>query len=144
MLRPGGRLALAVWDAAEAQPVGDDPDRALVELGHAEPPDPNAPGMFALADPGRLPELLEEAGFVEVVVDSVDLDRGRTPDVDNTSRRRSTSRSPCSREYARASQTTSAESSSADIERRWSSRSPSADGSLHAARRARWAALAAA
>jgi hypothetical protein len=46
-----------------------------VELGHVEPPDPNVPGMFTLADPGRLQQLLETAGFVEVVVESVDLAR---------------------------------------------------------------------
>ena len=40
---------------------------------HAEPPDPDAPGMFALADPDRLQELLETAGFVDAVVEAVEL-----------------------------------------------------------------------
>jgi hypothetical protein len=53
----------------------------VVELGHAEPPDPAAPGMFALADPERLRELIEDAGFVEVVIDSVELQRD-APSVD--------------------------------------------------------------
>lgn len=75
VLRPGGRLALAVWDDPKANPWATIPGRALVQLGHAEPPDPNAPGMFALAAPGRLQGLLDDAGFAEVVVDSVELPR---------------------------------------------------------------------
>ena len=82
VLRPGGRLALAVWDIPDANPWATIPGRALVQLGHAERPDPNAPGMFALAAPGRLRELLEAAGFVDVVVDSVDLPRS-IPSVDH-------------------------------------------------------------
>jgi SAM-dependent methyltransferase len=75
VLRPGGRLALAVWDRPELNPWATIPTRALVELGHADPPDPSAPGMFALADPDGLRDLLEGAGMTEVVVDSVELMR---------------------------------------------------------------------
>jgi SAM-dependent methyltransferase len=74
VLRPGGRAALAVWDAPERNPWATIPNRALVELGHAEPPDPSQPGMFALAAPGSFRELLESAGFVEVVTDAVGVD----------------------------------------------------------------------
>jgi ubiquinone/menaquinone biosynthesis C-methylase UbiE len=73
VLRPGGRVALAVWNDPDANPWATIPTRALVELGYAERPDPGAPGMFALADPARVRELVESAGFVEVVVDRVDL-----------------------------------------------------------------------
>jgi ubiquinone/menaquinone biosynthesis C-methylase UbiE len=79
--KPGGRIALSVWDAPERNPWATIAGRALVELGHAEPPDPDAPGMFALADPDRLQDLLEEAGFTEVTVDTVDLTR-TVPSVD--------------------------------------------------------------
>lgn len=75
VLRVGGRLTLGVWDAPELNPWATIPGRALVGLGHAEPPDPSAPGMFALAAPGRLRELLESAGFGEVVVQSLELPR---------------------------------------------------------------------
>lgn len=75
VLRPGGRIALAVWDSAERNPWATIPMRALVELGHAEPPDPQAPGMFALADPARVRELLEDAGFVDVIVEPITLSR---------------------------------------------------------------------
>ncbi len=75
VLKPGGRVALAVWDAPDANPWATIPGRALVELGHAEPPDPAAPGMFALAAPGDLESKLQAAGFVEVNVDRVDVVR---------------------------------------------------------------------
>lgn len=75
VLVPGGRLAVAVWASPDLNPWATLPTRALVELGHAEPPDPTAPGMFALADVERLQALLESAGLTEVVVDSVELVR---------------------------------------------------------------------
>ena len=78
VLRPGGRAALAVWDSPEVNPWATVPTRALVTLGHVEPPDPTAPGMFALAEPGGLQEMLEEAGFVDVVVDAVRVTRPYT------------------------------------------------------------------
>jgi SAM-dependent methyltransferase len=81
VLRPGGRIAMAVWDEARLNPWATIPGRTLVELGYAEPPDPAAPGMFALAPAPRLQELLESAGFVDVEVDGVTIDRP-SPDVD--------------------------------------------------------------
>jgi SAM-dependent methyltransferase len=75
VLRPGGRVALAAWDEPPVNVWATIPTRALVELGHIEPPDPDAPGMFILSAPGRLQELLESAGFVEPVVDSVPTPR---------------------------------------------------------------------
>jgi SAM-dependent methyltransferase len=75
VLRPGGRFALAVWDVAERNPWATIPGRALVELGLAAPPDPDAPGMFSLSDPARLRELLEGAGFGEVVTEPVEIPR---------------------------------------------------------------------
>jgi ubiquinone/menaquinone biosynthesis C-methylase UbiE len=80
VLVPGGRIVLAVWDQEELNPWATLIDRALVELGHVSRWDPGAPGMFALAAPGRLHEMLESAGFVEVLVESVELSRSpRTP-----------------------------------------------------------------
>jgi SAM-dependent methyltransferase len=71
VLRPGGRIALAAWDEPPVNEWATIPTQALVELGHAEPPDPDAPGMFILSAPGRLQELLESAGFLDVLVESV-------------------------------------------------------------------------
>jgi SAM-dependent methyltransferase len=85
VLVPGGRIVLAVWDQPELNPWATIPDRALVELGIATPAEPDpladpgpgrgAPGMFSLAAPGRLHELLEAVGFVDVLVESVELSR---------------------------------------------------------------------
>ena len=72
VLRPGGRVALAVWDEPPANPWATITSRALVDLGHTTPADPEAPGMFALAPPGRLRDVLEAAGFVDVLVESVE------------------------------------------------------------------------
>jgi ubiquinone/menaquinone biosynthesis C-methylase UbiE len=82
VLRPGGRLAMAVWDAPEENPWATIPTRALVELGHVEPPDRDGPGMFALAAPGRLEEMLEDAGFLDPVAERVAIERNY-PDTDS-------------------------------------------------------------
>ena len=73
VLRAGGHAAIAVWDARERNPWATIPSNALIELGHAEPPDPEAPGPFALAADGALAELLEDAGFTDVEVQPVQL-----------------------------------------------------------------------
>jgi ubiquinone/menaquinone biosynthesis C-methylase UbiE len=75
VLRPGGRIAVAVWDEARLNPWATIPDRAMIELGHSEPPDPAAPGMFSLAPAERLQELLESVGFVDVEIESIELGR---------------------------------------------------------------------
>lgn len=75
VLRPGGRVALAVWDEPPVNPWATITTRALVELGHTAQPDPDAPGMFALALPERLRDLLAAAGFLEVVVESIEPPR---------------------------------------------------------------------
>jgi ubiquinone/menaquinone biosynthesis C-methylase UbiE len=74
VLRPGGRVALAAWDAREHNPWVTAAGDELVERGLAPPVDPAAPGMFALAPPGRIAELLEGAGFAEVEVDPLDFE----------------------------------------------------------------------
>ncbi len=75
VLAPGGRAALAVWDARERNPWATIPTDAMVALGHAPPPDADAPGMFRLAGKGRLAELLQDAGFTDVAVTAVALVR---------------------------------------------------------------------
>jgi SAM-dependent methyltransferase len=75
VLRPGGHAALAVWAARERNQWALIPSQALLELGHAEPPDPDMPGPFSLAGDGRLAELLEDAGFTDVSVTPVNLER---------------------------------------------------------------------
>lgn len=73
VLRPGGRLALAVWDAPEHNPWALLPQQELLERGLASAPIPGAPGPFALADPERVRELLAGAGFADVALDAVEV-----------------------------------------------------------------------
>lgn len=72
VLKPGGRLALAVWTAPERNPFASIPRAALVDAGLVDGFDFAAgPGMFDLADPVALRELLEEAGFGEVRIEEL-------------------------------------------------------------------------
>ena len=75
VLKPGGRLAVAVWDDAAANPWATIIQDALVELDHAPSPPAEGPGMFALAAPGKLTELLQEAGFLDVELEAVPIVR---------------------------------------------------------------------
>jgi SAM-dependent methyltransferase len=75
VLRPGKRAAFAVWAAPERNPWATIPTAVMIRRGHAEPPDRDGPGMFALAAPGALEELLGGAGFTDVVVRPTELVR---------------------------------------------------------------------
>jgi ubiquinone/menaquinone biosynthesis C-methylase UbiE len=75
VLAPAGRIAVAVWDLPQENPWATIFTRALIDEGVGSAPDPNAPGMFALAEPGKLQRMLEDAGFVDVLVESVDIHR---------------------------------------------------------------------
>lgn len=73
-LRPGGRLALVAWDAAERNPWFAAPDRIGRErlgLPPAEPTD--EPGPMAFRDVARVVGILEAAGFAEARGWAVDL-----------------------------------------------------------------------
>jgi SAM-dependent methyltransferase len=75
ILRPGGRAALAVWDVPEHNPWTTIPRGVMAQLGHAPPPEPGVPGMFALAADGALSELLLDAGLIDVAVVAVAMQR---------------------------------------------------------------------
>ena len=75
VLRPGGRIALAVWDSIEQNPWALLPSRELIERGASTPPAPGTPGPFALGSLQRTTELLEQAGFADVRVQALDLRR---------------------------------------------------------------------
>ncbi len=80
ILKPGGRLALAVWDLPQSNPWATIISGVLVELGHAEPPPQGGPGMFALSHPGLLEELLATAGFSDIDTEPITIVR-RYPNV---------------------------------------------------------------
>lgn len=76
VLRPGGRMTLAVWDAIEANPWAALPAAEMRERGLAMASvAPGTPGPFVLGDERRLQVLLEDAGFAEVRIRAIDLVR---------------------------------------------------------------------
>jgi SAM-dependent methyltransferase len=75
VLRPGGRIALAVWDELDRNPWMMLPAKELRERGLSEAPSPGTPGPFVLGSPERVRELLEQAGFTEVRVEALELHR---------------------------------------------------------------------
>jgi SAM-dependent methyltransferase len=71
VLRPGGRLALAVWGPRERNPwLGTVLDSVSAQIGAPVPP-PGIPGPFALEDAAKLAALLDEAGLRDVTVSEV-------------------------------------------------------------------------
>jgi SAM-dependent methyltransferase len=73
VLRPGGRVALAAWTGPDDNPWASAPTAELVAMGAIEPPDLDAPNMFAFRDPQRIRTLLEDAGFTDIVVEQIPL-----------------------------------------------------------------------
>jgi SAM-dependent methyltransferase len=71
VLRPGGRLAFSVWASRERNPVLSLVGRVLESQGHIPPPEPEAPGAFVMADPGRIQELVVGVGFTEPEIEEV-------------------------------------------------------------------------
>ncbi|HEX6584465.1 MAG TPA: methyltransferase domain-containing protein [Thermoleophilaceae bacterium] len=71
VLRPGGRLALAVWGPPERNPWAAIGGMILVQRGHMPPPEPGAPGVFSMASEEHTRGLLEGAGFTGVRTEEV-------------------------------------------------------------------------
>ena len=81
VLRPGGRLALAVWGAPDRNPFFVTIAMSLVQGGHMPAPDPEGPGPFSMASEDRTRGLLEGAGFGDVRIEEVPV-RFRFADID--------------------------------------------------------------
>jgi ubiquinone/menaquinone biosynthesis C-methylase UbiE len=71
VLRDGGPLTLAVWAAPDRNPWAALPAMTLVQRGHMPPPEPGAPGIFAMADPERIRSLVAGAGFGEPEIEEI-------------------------------------------------------------------------
>jgi SAM-dependent methyltransferase len=70
-LRPGGRLALLSWQPLPANEWVSELTAALAAGRDLPAPPPQAPGPFALADPGRVRRLLTGAGFTSPEIDPI-------------------------------------------------------------------------
>jgi ubiquinone/menaquinone biosynthesis C-methylase UbiE len=73
VLRPGGRAALAAWGSADDNRWSSLPIDLLLERGLIEPIEPGAGGQFAWGEDGIIASRLEDAGFVEYEVETVDF-----------------------------------------------------------------------
>jgi SAM-dependent methyltransferase len=71
VLRPGGRVALAVWADPDDNDWMTAPGRSALELGLVERPDPDAPGPFRLSREGLLEDVLTEAGLTVETMEHV-------------------------------------------------------------------------
>ena len=73
VLKPSGRVALAVWAEMDRNPWFGVLRGALNEREVLPPPPPDAPGPMALSTPGAVEEMLETAGFDDVEVEPLEL-----------------------------------------------------------------------
>ena len=64
--KPGGALSLAVWHKSEANPFCYVVTDVISRHVETPPANPDAPGAFRFADPGKLASILKDAGAVEV------------------------------------------------------------------------------
>jgi enediyne biosynthesis protein CalE5 len=68
VLRPGGRLVLAVWGEADQNLWLTTILEAVMAHFSAPPPEPGTPGPFALGDPSRLRDLLGQTDLIDVEI----------------------------------------------------------------------------
>lgn len=73
VLRPGGRLAVAVWGPRERNPwLGLVMDAVSAQIGAPVPP-PGVPGPFSLGDAEQLQRLLDHAGVADAHVEELSV-----------------------------------------------------------------------
>lgn len=75
VLRPGGRLVLAVWGEAGKNPWLSNLLAAVMSHFSAPAPEPGTPGPFSLGDPAHLRDLLDRAGLTEVEVEEIETEQ---------------------------------------------------------------------
>jgi SAM-dependent methyltransferase len=73
VVRPGGRVAVAVWASPDANEWMTASGRAALELGLMDRPDPDAPGPFRLSGDGAVEAVLSGAGLDVLAVEDVPL-----------------------------------------------------------------------
>jgi SAM-dependent methyltransferase len=73
VLGDGGRVALSVWGDPRQNPWASIPASALLDQTGADPPDPLAPGIFAMASEERTRGLLGAAGLEPQWVENVEM-----------------------------------------------------------------------
>jgi len=74
VLKPGGRVAVAVWAARQKNPYITLPMGILKEFVEMPPMDPSVPGIFYLERPGDLLGRMQTAGFTELWEEEVPIE----------------------------------------------------------------------
>ena len=64
--KPEGRIALAVWGKSELNPYSYCVTDVISRYVPAQPVAPDAPDAFRFAEPGKLAEILKQAGAIDV------------------------------------------------------------------------------
>ena len=76
VLRPGGRVAVAVFSTPDRNSWGALPASIIRRRAQLPPPVPGQPGPFSLGAPGMLEDLFRQAGFADVEVRAVPVPHG--------------------------------------------------------------------
>ena len=71
VLRDGGTAAFVVWQTPDRNMWAAVPGMTLVGRGHMPPPEPGAPGIFAMGEESRVRELVIGAGFDDPQVEEL-------------------------------------------------------------------------
>ena len=75
VVKPEGKIAVIVFSALEKNPYQGIVFAIVQRLGNIPPPSPGEPWMFALGDPGALEERYKRAGFLNVSVQALPIQR---------------------------------------------------------------------
>lgn len=74
VLKPGGRLAFAVWGKSDINPFCYLVTRVMDQHVKSPAADPDAPSAFRFAEPGKLTSVMKQAGAINVEEDMVTFD----------------------------------------------------------------------
>jgi hypothetical protein len=75
VVKPGGKVAAIVFSTLEKNPYYGIVFGIAQRIGNIPPPAPGEPWMFALGDPGALEDVYKRAGFLNVPVHTVVIER---------------------------------------------------------------------
>ena len=75
VVKPGSKVAVIVFSAAERNPHHGIPFAIIRRLGNIPSPTPGEPWMYALGDPGALEDVYRQAGFLNLSVQEVPIKR---------------------------------------------------------------------
>jgi ubiquinone/menaquinone biosynthesis C-methylase UbiE len=78
VLRDGGHYLVAIWDEIESNPLSDLAHRTMQGLFPDNPPMFMKRGPFSYGDPARIRSDLQEAGFADIRIDTIEL-KSRSP-----------------------------------------------------------------